>query len=92
MSEKAKRNGNFTDSVQVILEHDIEANGWSFLTIYGRHINGYFIAVLNWNICTEAGEPDSVSYNTDKLIKAGFNEDNARAIANYLKGTLGGQL
>jgi hypothetical protein len=86
MSEKANR--DFTSSCRVILEKSINANGWNFLTIYGKHVNGYFIAVINWNICTEAGEPGSVSYNTEKLINAGFTEENAQAIANHIKEAL----
>jgi len=44
-------------------------NGYSFLTIYGYHINGWFIAIPNWGVCVEASDPDDVYYNSNKLAK-----------------------
>lgn len=63
-----KINGTFkTDNVQ---EFSVDHNGFNYLVIYGHHINGWFIAIPNWQICTEAGPPDSVPYNTEKLSKS----------------------
>lgn len=48
-------------------EISIDWNGYNFLIIYGMHKNGWFIAIPNWNICTEASEPSDIFYNTQKL-------------------------
>lgn len=59
-----------TYKVSEIQEFSVDWNGWRFLVIYGRHKNGWFIAISNRNVCIEAGEPDDVFYNTEKLSKA----------------------
>lgn len=48
-------------------EISVDCNGFNFLVIYGKHINGWFIAIPNWNICTEASHPDNIHYNAEKL-------------------------
>ncbi|MCM1308287.1 MAG: hypothetical protein NC223_06785 [Butyrivibrio sp.] len=48
-------------------EISVDCNGCNYLVIYGHHINGGFIAIPNWGICTEAGDPKAVFYNTEKL-------------------------
>lgn len=50
-------------------EFSVDWNGFNFLIIYGHHINGWFIAIPNWNVCTEAGEPTDVVYNAAKLAQ-----------------------
>lgn len=50
-------------------EFSLDYNNFNFLVIYGEHINGWFIAIPNWNICTEAGEPTDVGYNTTKIAQ-----------------------
>lgn len=56
-----------TDSVQ---EFSVDYDGNSYLVIYGHHINGWFIAVPNWRISSEAGKPEDIFYNTEKLSDA----------------------
>ena len=36
-------------------EFGVDCGGSNFLIIYGRHINGWFIAIPNWNVCVEEG-------------------------------------
>lgn len=48
-------------------EFAVDINDFSFLVVYGHHINGWFIAIPNWNFCTEAAEPTDTFYNTEKL-------------------------
>lgn len=50
-------------------EISVDWNGYNFLIIYGHHINGWFIAIPNWQVCTEAGHPIDNFYNTEKLSK-----------------------
>lgn len=40
-----------------------------FLIIYGKHINGWFIAIPNWGIFTEAVNPQDVFGNMEKLSR-----------------------
>lgn len=48
-------------------ELSIDYNGFNYLIIIGEHINGWFIAIPNWNVCTEAGNPIDSYYNCEKL-------------------------
>lgn len=42
----------------------IDIDGYSFLCIFGEHINGGFLAIPNWNICTKLGDANDISYNS----------------------------
>lgn len=53
--------------VDEVYEISVNACGHNFLIIYGHHINGWFISILNWNVCTEASNPNDVYYNASKL-------------------------
>lgn len=77
---------DYTSNTKVLFEHDIQFNGYSYLVIYGKHINGGFIAIPNWNICAEAG--DSVLYNTEKLIDSGLDQNTAQTIATHINDVL----
>lgn len=57
-------------------ELSIDYNGFNYLVIIGEHINGWFIAIPNWNVCTEAGCPIDSFYNREKLSNA-LNDVNA---------------
>lgn len=56
-----------TYEVSKTQEISVDWNGYNFLIIYGHHINGWFIAIPNWQVCTEAGHPSDDFYNTEKL-------------------------
>ena len=75
---------NFFDA-SVLFEANIEANGSCFLTIYGRHANGYFIAIPNWGICCEASEPNDTYYNAEKLRDVKLSLKSAHAIADAIR-------
>lgn len=64
-------------------EVSVDWKGNNFLIIYGQHINGGFIAIPNWGISTEAGTPEDVFYNTEKLMK-NFNHEMSKAIAEAI--------
>lgn len=51
-------------------EKNINAGGYSFLCIFGTHINGGFLAIPNWNICVELNEANAESYNSYKIHDA----------------------
>ncbi|MCD7724258.1 MAG: hypothetical protein LUI12_01675 [Clostridiales bacterium] len=68
-----------------IREIIIDWNGFSYLVIYGRHINGWFIAIPNWEVCVEASEPTDVLYNTEKLAKFLNNANAGRELAEAIK-------
>lgn len=51
-------------------ELSIDHNGFNYLVIIGQHINGWYIAIPNWNVCTEAGNPVDSFYNREKLANA----------------------
>lgn len=74
-----------TFNAEVITEASIAIGGLTYLTIYGRHINGYFIALPKKGIAAEQAEPDNIAYNKDKLTEAGLNEGIAQAIAEEIR-------
>ncbi len=59
-----------TCELNEIHEISVDWNGYNFLIIYGHHINGWFIAISNWNVCVEASDPTDTFYNSEKLAKA----------------------
>ncbi|MBQ7923822.1 MAG: hypothetical protein IJ329_00795 [Clostridia bacterium] len=69
----------------VIFEANIEVNGNLFLTIYGSHANGYFIAIPNWGVCCEAASAEDVFYNAEKLRSVKLSEKSAHLLANAIK-------
>ncbi len=79
MSSKYK---NFCEyKVSGTHEISIDHNGCNYLVIYGRHVNGGFIAVPNWGISSEAGSPENIFYNTEKLSGKFDDPKAAKAIA-----------
>ena len=56
----------------------------STLVIYGRHINGYYIALPNIYISCEALEPEEVKRNTVYLSQAGLRSDYAEAVCTAI--------
>lgn len=74
-----------THEVSQTREFSMNWNGYNFLVIYGHHANGWFIAIPNWQICTEAGHPDDVFYNTEKLSGVIEIENAADIISEAIK-------
>ena len=66
-------------------ELSIDCNGHNFLVIIGEHINGWYIAIPNWNVCTEAGYPTDNFYNGEKLASALNDENMGISIADAIK-------
>ncbi len=51
-------------------EISIDAKGWNFLLIYGKHVNGYYCCIPNWNIGCEMSDPQDTFYNEEQLRKS----------------------
>lgn len=66
-------------------EISVDWDGNNYLVIYGRHINGWFIAIPNWQTSTEAAHPSDSFYNMEKLTRALKSNEAARAIADALR-------
>lgn len=65
-------------------ELSIDYNGFNYLVIIGQHINGWFIAIPNWNVCTEAGNPIDSHYNREKLANALNDVNTGIALADCI--------
>ena len=66
---------DYTDSCHIYFERTINVSGYSYLVIFGTHINGGFICIPNWKISCEASNlPYSKDYNMQRLITAGISE------------------
>lgn len=82
---EVKLESSFTTDVKIYFEHNIAIGGYTYLVIFGKHINGGFICVPNWKWGCEASDyNNSVGYNKEKLIEAGAGEEVAEAIAKYI--------
>lgn len=66
-------------------EFSVDWNGFNFLIIYGHHINGWFIAIPNWNVCVESAEPENDSQNTTVLARARFHDEAPAYLAKAIK-------
>ena len=73
-------------------EFSINANGWNFLVCLGSYINGNYIALPEWGVCTKASSWDNIYYNTNQLYicKSKIVSDAAEQIAEsarvFMKG------
>lgn len=67
------------------LEFKIRIEESKVLVIFGRHINGYYIALPGLYICCEATDPDCVEKNKTYLSQAGLRSDYALIICEGIK-------
>ena len=52
-------------------EECIDCHGLNFLCIYGRHINGGFVAITNWGVAADLSvHPHDLRYNRLKILGA----------------------
>lgn len=76
-------------------EFSVDWNGFNFLIIYGKHKNGWFAAIPNWNVCTEMGNPKDEYYNTTKLAQTNIYDSApiflAKAIKEHWEGISNGE-
>lgn len=76
-----------------VREFSIEFDGYSYLVIYGVHVNGGFCAIPGYGIACELSgnweDAGGIFYNAQRIGKALRNPDAgeaiARAIAEYEK-------
>ena len=67
------------------VEVDIEANGWNFHVIVGKHNSGYYICIPNWNIGSELAGLDDTFWNSERLSNyTKLDELNSYIIATAL--------
>ena len=55
--------------VATVQEMSISCGGLSFLTIFGRHINGAYVAFINFGVSAELAI-DDVYYNKTQILEA----------------------
>lgn len=68
-----------------VIEFTMDIGDWSYLIIYGKHVNGYFCAVPNHGWGCEMSAPDRIAYNSTKLTTCGVKYDVAKAIAEAIR-------
>lgn len=64
-------------------ELSVDYNGNNYMVIYGRHINGGFCCIPNWNVGCELSQPEDVFWNREKLSSIVGNGA-AKVIANAI--------
>lgn len=72
-----------------IREISIEYAGFSFLTIYGRHINGWFLCIPSRHVSCELANPAegsewNLSHLTEAFVKTGRNLEAAKEQAKAI--------
>ena len=70
---------------KVLFETNIDTNGCSYLIIYGKHVNGYFCCIPNWNIGCEMSDPNDTFWNYESLCHTNISEQAAEIIAKEIK-------
>lgn len=52
-------------------EESIDCHGLSFLCVYGRHVNGGFVAIINWGVAAELSTyKHDTGYNHSRILDA----------------------
>lgn len=79
------KNADYTDGCNVYFEHTISFGDLSYLILFGHHVNGGFICILNhgW-VCEASDSTYSVDFNMNNLIRAGATPEVALEIARYI--------
>lgn len=79
------KNADYTDGCNVYFEHAVSFGDLSYLIIFGHHINGGFICVMNhgW-VCEASDSTCSVDFNMNNLVRAGATPEVALEIARYI--------
>lgn len=68
------------------IECEINANGWYFHVIIGKHNGGSYICIPNWSVGSELAALDDFFWNCERLTKyAKFGKQNSIIIASALK-------
>ncbi len=74
---------NFASACKVFYAGNVEHNGYSHYVIYGKHINGGFVALPGLGISAEQSLHNDRGYNVGKLKAAGMDEGTAEAIVDF---------
>ena len=54
-----------------VQEISVEMNGFSFLCLFGRHINGAYISIVSLGVSAELSpSKNGVGYNSDRIFHA----------------------
>lgn len=69
---------------EALFEVQFDTCGSNYLVIYGKHINGYYCCIPNWQKGCEMSEPTDTYYNYNQLCSAGINERAAKEIAKMI--------
>lgn len=82
MMERAKIDKTYKPIA--VTELCISWNGYRYLVVIGRHVNGWYIAIPNWSICIESSHPTDSYYNSDKIGSALDSPTAGLAIADAI--------
>lgn len=67
-------------------EFSVDYQGFSYLVIFGKHVNGWFISLPRINVSCESADPLNVDYNRSNLVeKSKLDGDFALFIAEKIK-------
>ena len=49
------------------IEAEVEADGWTFHIIVGKHVNGNYICIPNWSVGSELAALNDRFWNNERL-------------------------
>lgn len=76
---------DFADACKIFFATNIESDGMAYYTIFGKHINGGFIALPGIGISAEQSLNNDRAYNIGKLTAAGMKDQAAADIVDYCR-------
>lgn len=74
---------DFADACKIFFATNIESDGAAYYAIFGKHINGGFIALPGNGISAEQSLHNDRAYNIGKLKAAGMKEQTAADIVDF---------
>ena len=82
------REASFTGECKIYFAHKVKIGQNAYFIIFGRHVNGYFVALPEWGIACNVEYGANLYCEPGNLIAVGVQEDEAKAIAGYISDWL----
>lgn len=62
-------------------EISIDYNGFNYLIVFGKHVNGGYFAIINHGVCGELANFEDTFWNAESIGNAVKNYDTGKALA-----------
>ncbi len=62
-------------------EISIDYNGYNYLIVFGKHVNGGYFAIINHGVCGELATFKDIFWNTESISKAVKDYETGKVLA-----------